>query len=125
MTGAVLELKPEEQEKKDQIRLLNQKEMETLFNRYNDILNEGLQKGYTTAYDYEEGDMLFIDNLSVGHRAAPEAHEPIMKQGLRILHRTTVAGMMQFTPTGLPPILNIDGPNPLGPGSDGVWLGGK
>ena len=34
MTGAVLELKPDEKEKQDQIRLLTQREMETLFNRY-------------------------------------------------------------------------------------------
>jgi taurine dioxygenase len=74
---------------KKQLRLLEESEMQTLFNRYNDILNKGLTDGYTLAFHYEEGDCVFIDNFAIGHRAAPQAHESTAKQGLRILHRTT------------------------------------
>ena len=49
--------------------------MTHLFNRYNDLLNAGLEGAapYSTLYEYEEGDMLFIDNLAVAHRASPDA----------------------------------------------------
>ncbi|KAJ1393381.1 hypothetical protein B484DRAFT_408233 [Ochromonadaceae sp. CCMP2298] len=148
MTGAVLEVLHTEAEgagkaegaegggQQKTLRLLDEGEMQTFFNRYNEILNAGLTvgdtggvgDGYSLSFDYEEGDMLFIDNFAVGHRAAPEAHESSQKQGLRILHRTTVAGMGPFEPPfGLPPGLDIEGPNPLGrggAGGGGVWQGG-
>mmetsp|Transcript_34593 Transcript_34593/g.67727 ORF Transcript_34593/g.67727 Transcript_34593/m.67727 type:complete len:360 (+) Transcript_34593:153-1232(+) len=121
MTGAILEVLPEAAEGK-QLRLLEENEMQTVFNRYNDLLNAGEKDGYTLAYHYEEGDMVVIDNLAIAHRAAPEAHQSTEQQGLRILHRTTVKGMINFTPPfGLPPVLDIMGRNPLG---QGVWEGG-
>eukprot|EP00802_Teleaulax_amphioxeia_P010643 Tamp_10671.p2 GENE.Tamp_10671~~Tamp_10671.p2 ORF type:complete len:448 (+),score=90.14 Tamp_10671:97-1440(+) len=46
------------------------------------------------------------------------------KQGLRILHRTTVKGMIDFDPPpkfGLPPTINVYGRNPFG---SGVFIGG-
>jgi len=77
---------------------------------------------YTAVYEYEEGDCVFIDNLAVAHRATPEAHRPHTDVGLRILHRTTIKAMIDFDPPfGLPPQLNVMGPNPLG---QGVWGGG-
>lgn len=139
MTGAVLEVAGEAGSEERSLRLLEAGEMRALFNQYNDLLNAGLPDGsphktaperqrlpagapaYTLAYEYEEGDMVFIDNLAIAHRAAPEAHEAASKQGLRVLHRTTVKAMVNFDPPhGLPPALNVFGANPLG---QGVWIG--
>jgi len=85
MTGAVLERVPA-----GGFRALDEAEMTRLFNDYNELLNSGVQGGYTMKYEYQAGDLVMIDNFAVGHRAAPEAHLPVSKQGLRILHRTTV-----------------------------------
>eukprot|EP00306_Pavlova_sp_CCMP459_P001667 CAMPEP_0185176054 /NCGR_PEP_ID=MMETSP1139-20130426/27737_1 /TAXON_ID=298111 /ORGANISM="Pavlova sp., Strain CCMP459" /LENGTH=433 /DNA_ID=CAMNT_0027741803 /DNA_START=9 /DNA_END=1311 /DNA_ORIENTATION=+ len=141
MTGAVIEVNdvPDKPDEKS-LRLLEDEEMRQLFNQYNDLLNAGLSddspyrtaperqqrpegvKPFTTAYQYEKGDVVFIDNLAVAHRAAPEAHESHLKQGLRVLHRTTIKAMKNFDPPyGLPPMVNVHGPNPLG---QGVWRGG-
>ena len=90
-------------------------------NRYNDVLNN---KTYTRDHPYEEGDCIIIDNLAIAHRASKEAHTSARVQGLRILHRTTVAGMINFDPPpkfALPPQINVHGPNPFG---KGVFIGG-
>lgn len=103
-------------------RLLDINELCDLCDQYNDILNAGLTDGYALAYEYEDNDSVFIDNLAVAHRAAPEAHLSADEQGLRILHRSTVRGAQNLTPEfGLPIQLNIFGPSSLG---DGVWQGG-
>lgn len=103
-------------------RLLEPDEMSALMNAYNDLLNDGFQAGYAIDYNYEPGDCVFIDNLTVAHRAAPEAHQPAAQQGLRIMHRTTVQAKDTLSPPfGLPQFLNIAGPNPFG---RGVWLSG-
>lgn len=119
MTGAVIEKLPDE----DGFRLLNAEEMKHLFNEYNDILNAGFKNGYAIAYEYQEHDCIFIDNLAVAHRASPEAHKPASEQGLRIMHRSTVRGIEDFTSQyGLPLYLDINGPSPFG---QGVWqIGG-
>ncbi|GHE21786.1 TauD/TfdA dioxygenase family protein [Halomonas urumqiensis] len=118
MTGAVIEKLPDE----DAFRLLNADEMQQLCHEYNDILNAGLENGYTTVYEYQENDCVFIDNLAVAHRAAPEAHLPVEEQGLRIMHRSTVRGVQDLAPGfGLPQHVDIFGPNPLG---EGVWQAG-
>ncbi|SDU16176.1 TauD/TfdA family dioxygenase [Stappia sp. ES.058] len=115
MTGAVIEKRPDE----DGFRLLQADELAQLCHAYNDILNAGLENGYALAYEYRENDCVFIDNLAVAHRAAPEAHLPVEKQGLRIMHRSTVRGVQDLAPDfGLPQHLNIHGPSPFG---DGVW----
>jgi alpha-ketoglutarate-dependent taurine dioxygenase len=41
---------------------------------------------------WEVGDFIISDNLAVGHEATPETQLPVSKVGLRVLHRTTVAG---------------------------------
>ena len=118
MTGAVIE-KAEDQ---NAFRLLDANELRDLCHRYNDILNAGLTNGYALAYEYEDNDCIFIDNLAVAHRAAPEAHLSAREQGLRIMHRSTVRGVQNLIPNfGLPIRLNIFGPSPLG---DGIWQGG-
>lgn len=81
------------------------------------------EAAYATVYEYAEGDCIFIDNLAVAHRAAPAAHEAATVRGLRILHRTTIKAPRNFDPPyGLPWMLNVAGPNPLG--GKGVWQGG-
>lgn len=118
MTGAVIERLPNG----DGFRLLSEAELKQLCHQYNDILNAGLDNGYAGLYEYQENDCIFIDNLAVAHRAAPEAHLPAEQQGLRIMHRSTVRGVQPLSPGfGLPPYLNIQGPSPFG---DGVWQGG-
>jgi len=74
-------------------------------------------------HDYQEGDMVIIDNLAVAHRASPEAHFEAGEQGLRVLHRTTIAGMVPLDPPekfGLPAFLPIHAGgmvhNPFGEG---------
>ncbi len=118
MTGAVIEKLPD----REGFRLLCADELRQLCHDYNDILNAGLENGYAVAYEYSENDCVFIDNLAVAHRAAPEAHRPAEQQGLRIMHRSTVKGVKDLAPSfGLPLHANIDGPNPFG---EGVWQGG-
>lgn len=41
---------------------------------------------------WEVGDFALVDNLAVAHYASPATQDPVEKAGLRILHRTTVAG---------------------------------
>lgn len=118
MTGAVIEKLPG----RDGFRLLHADELKQLCQDYNEILNAGLTNGYAVAYEYSENDCVFIDNLAVAHRAAPEAHMPAEKQGLRIMHRSTVKGVRDLEPRfGLPQYVKIDDPNPVG---EGVWQGG-
>jgi taurine dioxygenase len=118
MTGAIVERLADDWG----FHLLDGDEMKQVCHAYNDILNAGLSGGYATAYDYRQNDVVFIDNLAVAHRAAPEAHMPAESQGLRIMHRSTVRGVHPLAPdTGLPQHLDINGPSPFGPG---VWQGG-
>lgn len=118
MTGAVIEKLPDQ----DGFRLLDADELTALCRQYNDILNAGLSHGYAVCYEYRQNDCVFIDNLAVAHRAAPEAHLPAEEQGLRIMHRSTVRGVQDLAPGfGLPLQVNIMGPNPLG---GGVWQAG-
>ena len=118
MTGAVIEKAADV----DAFCLLDAAELRQLCREYNDILNAGFSNSYAIAFEYEENDCLFIDNLSVAHRAAPQAHMPPEQQGLRIMHRSTVKGVPELKPDfGLPAQLNIYGPSPLG---EGVWQPG-
>lgn len=118
MTGAVIEKLPE----KEGFRLLEATELKQLCHQYNHILNQGFGNGYAIAYEYEENDCVFIDNLAVAHRASPAAHRPAEEQGLRIMHRSTVRSVQNLAPHyDLPQVLDINGPSPFGAG---VWQGG-
>lgn len=133
MTGAMLERLPEDgrsiealQEETasfDDFRLLNEDEMKALFNDYNDLLNQSFEQGYGIRYQYDTGDLLFIDNWAVAHRAAPEAHMPAEQQGLRIMDRVTIKAKQPLAPHfGLPQYINLSGPHPFN--KDGIWLAG-
>ncbi len=118
MTGAVIEKLRDE----DGFRLLDSEELRRLCHEYRDVLDAGLEDGYAIAYEYEENDCIFIDNLAVAHRASPQAHLPAEDQGLRIMHRSTVRGVSDLAPRyGLPSRINIAGPSPFG---EGVWQAG-
>jgi taurine dioxygenase len=118
MTGAVIEKHEEE----EAFRLLEADELKRLCHEYNDLLNAGFEDGYAIAFEYRENDCVFVDNLAVAHRAAPQAHLPADQQGLRIMHRSTVRGVHPLAPDhGLPQHVDIHGPNPVG---SGVWQGG-
>ena len=118
MTGAVIMKDPKE----NVFRLLDTNELKALCHQYNGLLNAGFENGYSINYEYDSNDCLFIDNLAVAHRAAPEAHLPPEQQGLRIMHRSTVQARQPLTPHfGLPIQLDIYSPSPLG---EGVWQPG-
>jgi taurine dioxygenase len=133
MTGAVIERLPDYQLTLDQLRmlpadadkfrLLDERAMKELFNDYNELLNNSFEGGYGTRYQYDTGDLLFVDNWAVAHRAAPEAHLPAEQQGLRIMDRVTVKARQNLAPHfGLPQYINITGPHPFN--KDGVWQAG-
>lgn len=44
------------------------------------------------AHAWREGDLLMSDNAALGHEASPETQLPTEQVGLRVMHRTTVAG---------------------------------
>ena len=97
--------------------VLNQSEMINLLHRYDELLSF---PGHRSSHRYRVGDLVVIDNLAAAHRAAPSAHDA--RNGLRILHRTTVKGTKRLDApleSGLPPFLYIFGENPFCDG--GVW----
>lgn len=133
MTGAVIERLPDDELTLDQLKmlpadaekfhLLDARAMKALFNDYNELLNNSFEGGYGTRYQYDTGDLLFVDNWAVAHRAAPEAHLPAEQQGLRIMDRVTVKARQNLAPHfGLPQYINITGPHPFN--QDGVWQAG-
>lgn len=133
MTGAVIERLPEDgvpieelqQQPADvaRMRLLNADELKQLFNDYNDLLNASFDKGYGIRYHYETGDLLYVDNWAMAHRAAPEAHMSAEQQGLRIMDRVTVKAKQNLAPHfGLPQHINLAGGHPFNP--DGIWQAG-
>ncbi len=133
MTGAVIERLPDagasieelknEPASVDQLRLLNAEEMKSLFNDYNDLMNQCFEYGYGIRYHYDTGDLLFIDNWAVAHRASPEAHADSSAQGLRIMDRVTIKSPRNLAPGfGIPQYINITAPHPFN--SDGVWKAG-
>jgi len=133
MTGAVIERLPEDgvpiEELQRQpadvarMRLLNADELKQLFNDYNDLLNASFDKGYGIRYHYDTGDLLYVDNWALAHRAAPEAHMSAEQQGLRIMDRVTVKAKQNLAPHfGLPQHINLAGPHPFN--HDGIWHAG-
>ena len=94
MTGAVVEKLP----MGDNFRLLDRDSLTQLCRAYASVLDEGIKNGYTTQYEYRQNDCVFVDNLAVAHRAAPQAHLPPSTQGTRILHRSTVRGIHLLLP---------------------------
>lgn len=66
-------------------------EAEVLLAEQEELLLRNKDLVYT--HDWKEGDFLITDNLALAHEAAPETQYPVQEVGLRVLHRTTVAGI--------------------------------
>lgn len=133
MTGAVIERLPEAGLSIDELkkrpgetkdfRLLEKDEMNQLFNDYNDLLDASFELGFGIKYEYDTGDLLFIDNWALAHRASPEAHMSKESQGLRVMDRVTIKSRQNFKPHfGLPQFLNIFHQHPFS--NNGVWKAG-
>ena len=41
---------------------------------------------------WRPGDFIISDNLAVAHEASPQTQMTVLEVGLRIMHRTTIAG---------------------------------
>lgn len=133
MTGAIIErlaepgldideLRERSSDIKD-FRLLEEVEMCQLFNDYNDLLDSSFDLNFGIKYEYDTGDLLFIDNWALAHRASPEAHMPYETQGLRIMDRVTIKSRQNLRPYfGLPQYFNIFHQHPFS--NDGVWQAG-
>ncbi|MBU2954264.1 TauD/TfdA dioxygenase family protein [Marinobacter sp. F3R08] len=134
MTGAVIERLPDEGLTIDQLktlpahidcfRLLDEVAMKNLFNDYNDLLDHSIKSGYGIHYEFDTGDLLFIDNWAVAHRASPNAHEPATQQGLDFMDRVIIKAPRNLSPQfGLPQYINMASPHPFN--RDGVWQAGE
>lgn len=54
--------------------------------------NKALQDGIAVEMDWEAGDFSINDNIGLAHYAVPGTQNSAKSSGLRILHRTTIAG---------------------------------
>jgi len=50
---------------------------------------------YKNVLQWEEGDFIISDNLTVGHEATPDTYLPRDVVGLCVLHRTAIKGTVQ------------------------------
>jgi alpha-ketoglutarate-dependent taurine dioxygenase len=94
-------------------------------------------------HQWEEGDLILANNLTVAHRTGPGAHASAEEVGLRVMHRVTVMGNIDLTPSPFRPYASWldeepedeeggrrDIPNPFGKGAwdasySGIhWRGG-
>lgn len=66
-------------------------ETEALLGELEQLLQENEDLVYR--HEWKDGDFLITDNLALAHEATPETQLPVSQVGLRILHRTTVAGV--------------------------------
>ncbi|XP_050544949.1 alpha-ketoglutarate-dependent taurine dioxygenase-like [Daktulosphaira vitifoliae] len=77
-------------------RNVTEKECQKLFNSiYNSINQENGKFIYT--HKWKPGDFIISDNLAVGHFAHSSTQSPRNEVGLRVLHRTTVKGLVPPT----------------------------
>jgi len=122
MTGSIIErVAPPGDGKLSGIKAWNHEEMDEFFMDFTELLD---RPDISYAHNWEEGDVVVIDNLAVAHKAMPGAHKA--SSGLRILHRTTCAGLGPFDPAPelkFPIRFDTDGPCPFkDPGA--VWVEG-
>mmetsp|Transcript_33328 Transcript_33328/g.83957 ORF Transcript_33328/g.83957 Transcript_33328/m.83957 type:complete len:326 (+) Transcript_33328:321-1298(+) len=72
-------------------RVTGEAETEALLGELEQLLQENEDLVYR--HEWKDGDFLITDNLALAHEATPETQLPVSQVGLRILHRTTVAGV--------------------------------
>mmetsp|Transcript_57766 Transcript_57766/g.162947 ORF Transcript_57766/g.162947 Transcript_57766/m.162947 type:complete len:506 (-) Transcript_57766:237-1754(-) len=120
MTGAMLRCDGRPGAKAwEGIDALDEAEINEVFEVHNRNLDAIAYK-----HRWREGDVIVIDNLAVAHKAAANAFK--MQNGLRILHRTTIAGDWPLVPPPdlrIPPLLDTAGPSPFGSRKH-VWASG-
>lgn len=123
MTGCIMErvADAEPGKKLSGIKAWNRKEMDKFFREFTELLD---RPDISYSHNWQEGDVIVIDNLAVAHKAMPGAHKA--SSGLRILHRTTCAGLEPLDPApelNFPLKLDTGGPCPFqDPGA--VWVEG-
>lgn len=89
------------------------------------------------AHQWEEGDLILSNNLTVAHRTGAGAHMSVEQVGLRVLHRVTVMGNIDLSPSPFRPYASWldeeqedeeggrrDIPNPFGKGAWDATYGG-
>lgn len=103
------------------IKAWNLEEMDKFFGEFTELLD---RPDISYSHNWQEGDVVVIDNLAVAHKAMPGAHKS--SSGLRILHRTTCSGVEPLDPAPelkFPLTLDTEGPCPFtDPGA--VWVEG-
>jgi taurine dioxygenase len=123
MTGSIIErvAEPEPGVQLSGIKAWNKDEMNRLFV---DITALPDRDDISYSHHWEEGDVIIIDNLAVAHKAMPGAHKA--SSGLRILHRTTCAGLGPLDPSPelkFPILLDTTRPCPF-KDPNAVWIEG-
>lgn len=123
MTGSILERAADTEpgDKLSGIKAWNHEEMDKLFQDFTALLD---RPDISFAHSWEEGDVIVIDNLAVAHKAMPGAHQT--SSGLRILHRTTCAGLGPLDPAahlGFPMRLGTSKPCPF-KDHGAIWVNG-
>lgn len=112
MTGAIIERceGPADPTSLQGIKAWEEPDMDRLFQQFTALLDRA---DVSYSHQWQEGDVIIIDNLAVAHKAAPGAH--LASSGLRILHRTTAKGSRPLDPDpalGLPLELDTSAPCP-------------
>lgn len=123
MTGSIIERveEPKESSKLSGIKAWNAQEMDDLFSTLTEMLD---REDISYSHKWQEGDVIIIDNLAVAHKATPGAHKA--STGLRILHRTTVKGMLPLDPPtelGFPIHFDTSAPCPF-KDRGAIWIEG-
>ena len=72
-------------------RICDEGETETVLGEIHEEITR-VQSDKIYHHNWEIGDFIFSDNLSVGHEATPDTQLPVARVGLRVMHRTTVKG---------------------------------
>jgi len=120
MTGAMLRCDGRPGAKAwEGIDALDEDEIKRIFEVHNENLDAIAYK-----HRWRDGDVIVIDNLAVAHKAVASAFE--LQNGLRIMHRTTIAGDWPLVPPPqlrIPSLLDTAGPSPFGSRKH-VWESG-
>mmetsp|Transcript_31371 Transcript_31371/g.79942 ORF Transcript_31371/g.79942 Transcript_31371/m.79942 type:complete len:193 (-) Transcript_31371:103-681(-) len=120
MTGAMLRCDGRPGAKAwEGIDALDEDGIRNIFEVHNRNLDSNAYK-----HRWRDGDVIVLDNLACAHKAVGSACE--LQNGLRILHRTTIAGDWPLVPPPqlrLPPLLDTAGPSPFGSRKH-VWQSG-
>jgi len=87
----------------DKRRTLDPLECQQIISELNSALQ---QKQNFYRHHWQEGELMITDNLAVCHLASEETQYPVEEVGLRVLHRTTIAGKYRPSHYKYPPQSN-------------------